>query len=243
MVRFPGAERWYARSSDGVWNSPHFVWHPSYDVVHSEAYHTMRHGALRWRNLYHPFGIGGVQAEVGAIAGDRSLSVKGFSDGAKVYVWDRVESNQTLAVGISGDNLQDLSCRVVPSLSKEVTRNDGPDTGDRRLKVMIGGYEFEEKGFRVRIDRRGMARGVWVRRDGSWAKQPLASYLDSKILQTPARDSSKVDCCHRFSRGCDGRLKVDFYDGCFKDNASSNRTYRVTYVLGGEKKMAVSHDF
>ena len=243
IVRFPGAERWYARSSDGVWNSPHFVWHPSYDVVHSEAYHTMRHGALRWRNLYHPFGIGGVQAEVGAIAGDRSLSVKGFSDGAKVCVWDRVELNQTLAVGISGDNLQDLSCRVVPSLSKEVTRNDGPDTGDRRLKVMIGGYEFEENGFRVRIDRRGMVRGVWVRRDGSWAKQPLASYLDSKILQTPARDSSKVDCCHRFSRECDGRLKVDFYDGCFKDNASSNHTYRVTYVLGGEQKMAVSHDF
>lgn len=243
VVRFPGAERWFARSSDGVWNSPHFVWHPSYDAVNSSSYHTLRHGALRWRNLYHPFGLNGVQAEVGAIAGERALSVGQFSNTANIYIWDRLGSDPTLAVGISGDAIQDLKCEVLSGSARDHLRNTGPDTGDSRLKVMIGGYEFEERGFRVRIDRKGMLRDVWTESCGTWIKQPLPCYLDAKLLNTSARKEAKVDCCHRFSKLADGCLKIDFYDGYYKDTSSTNRSYRIEYVLGGERQMTISHDF
>lgn len=242
VVRFPGAERWFAHSSDGAWNSPHFVWHPGYDVVPSTSYHTTRHGALRWRNLYHPFGLDGTNADVGAIAGDRALAVRGFSPAATVLVWDRVEAEPTLAVSVGGADLQDLRCDVVEGESRTMSGNRGPDTGDSRLKVMMGGYEFEEGGFRIRIDRVGMVRAIWTRTDGAWRRQPLDRYLDAKLVQTPAREKAAVDCCHRLSRLPDGRVSIDFFDGFYKDEARVGHAYRVAYRLGGEQRVEASYE-
>ncbi len=242
VVRFPGAERWFAHSSDGAWNSPHFIWHPGYDVVPSTSYHTMRHGALRWRNLYHPFGLGGANADVGAIAGDRALSVRRVSPTADVFVWDRVGAEPTLAVSVGGRKLQDLRCDVVAGESRTMAKNRGPDTGDDRLKVMIGGYEFEEGGFRVRIDRVGMVRAIWTQTDGNWVRQPIDRHLDAELVRTPAREKAKVDCCHRLFRLPDGRLAIDFYDGFYKDEAGVGHAYRTTYRLGGARRLEASYE-
>ena len=145
-------------------------------------------------------------------------------------------------MSVGGADLADLCCDVVAGDARTMAGNRGPDTGDSRLKVMMGGYEFEEGGFRIRIDRVGMVRGIWTRTDDGWRHQPIDRYLDAKLVQTPAREKAAVDCCHRLSRLPDGRVSIDFYDGFYKDKAGVGQLYRVTYRLGGEQRVEASYE-
>ena len=202
FLQIPSAERWYARTAEGLFESPCFVRCTAYDDRDGawSAGHSPIHGARRWHNRTHPFGLTEDYAAVGCTLGDRAVEFTGFADRENVEIWDRIGKDRGFAVVVSGGELK-LDFADVPAT--EALRRRVPGTGDPRLKTVVGGWLWEDGNLQVRIARNGLVSGVRRKEDGVWK-----TVVKSAELMTTTGTGTR-DCIGHTTGLCRQRFEND----------------------------------
>lgn len=259
FLQIPSAERWFARTAEGLFESPCFVRCTAYDGRGGGwSYgHSPIHGAQRWSNRTHPFGFTDNEATVCCTIGDRAFAFSGFGENDRVEIWDRIGQDFGFAVGVSGGELA-LSFADVPA--DEAVRKDAPTTGDARLKVAVGGWLWDDGRLQVMIRRNGSIG--WVRRKEGNAWKTV---VKSAELMTTTGTGGTKNCIGNVSEICrqrfendaavrmrklaDGRVELAFDDAWLKGpNLDSGRmkkpiVYREVFTLGDADGFGLSLRF
>ncbi len=175
LLDLPAAERWFAATAEGVFESPFRVRHPGCDGVVGSIYRLPQGGAALWDSRLHPFGLDAEHAKVGADAGGKRLSI-GFDPArlpASVQLLDRVGDDRGLKVLVTW---RDRACGVTSGVDEVAftlrteARGEGPvpGTGDARLTAAGGGWQFENPYYRARVGRNGVLAGLWRKEGAAW---------------------------------------------------------------------------
>ena len=248
FLQVPSAERWFARTAEGLFESPCFIRCTAYDDRPGDwsMGHSPIHGARRWQNRAHPFGFTSETAAVGCTLGDRALEFVGFCSRDNVEIWDRIGKDEGFAVVVSGGELK-LDFADVPAA--EAVRRGAPETGDARLKVAVGGWLWDDGWLQVMIRRNG-AIG-WVRRKEG---EVWKTVVRSAELMTSTGTGGTKNCIGSATEICrqrfendpavrmrklpDGRVRLAISNAWLRgQNLDSGRmkkpiAYRETFTLG-----------
>lgn len=225
VLQAPAAERWYARTAEGVFEGPFRVRHPDYDALDPRGTigGAPRDGALRWQSKTHPFGLTRDHAAVGMAFGRAALECHGFAQAADVRVWDRLGKDAGLAVSVYGPRLESYALSF--DLTTVVRALDAAQvgTGDSRLKAMPGGWRFEEGTLRVNVLRNGALAAVFRRRGDAWVKVAgeagfftdtgTGRRVNTGEIPADCRQTYECECPARLARRADGALTLDFARG------------------------------
>ena len=250
IVRVPTAERWYVRAAEGLFESPYGIRHPDYDEVgphtSGQAY---RNGALRWDSKHRPFGLDRDHAAAGAVCGETAVELSGFpKTGLRVY--DRLGRENGLAFQVYGPDLAayavDLDIRPAAEALTAC-----PGTGDDRLRIVPGGYEFEEGTLRVRVRNNGALAAVWRKRDGRWIKVAgeagfstntgTGRKVNTGEIPSLCQQKNGFEVPHRISRDGQGRVRLEFTGGELRSmGRHSSRMAQpifvdTSYTFGGDE--------
>ena len=220
VVQVPDVLRWFAHTAEGDFAGPLVVICPNDGIVAGNAaagYGPVDLG-VHWSNRFHPFGFTRETAEVGGFVGDRALVFSGFDNGDSVELRNRVGDALGFAVSTSGSQ---LAFSVKPEA--QVTEGRSPGTGDSRLRIVSGGWEFDDGHLKVRIRKSGAVAGIWKREVGGWTRisgigdiyTTTGSGTMSNVGTTDrlCRQAWAIDAHITFFRGVDGRLTLRFDDG------------------------------
>lgn len=225
VVQTATADRWYARTAEGVFENPFRVRHPDYDALNPR--HTIggapRDGAMRWQSKTHPFGLTRETASVGVTFGETALEYHGFADAADVRVWDRLGRDAGLAVSVYGSKLSSYAIDIDLTTVAKTIGQPVIGTGDSRLKVVPGGWCFEEGTLRVNVLRNGAIASVFRKRGNTWFKivGEAGFYTDTgtgrkvNTGETPTvcKQSYECECPVQISRTSEGSLCLNFPGG------------------------------
>ena len=172
----PKAVTWHAQTAEGRFASPFRVRHPVCDGVTGSIYRLPQGTSVLWDSRHHPFGLSPDQAWVGAVSANGKETAIQFDPSclpARVQILDRIGDSHGMKVLIAWQDDQD----GITAGGKELRFRLGgtfPDdssagiTGDKRLRVIGGGWEFENAHYRARIARTGALTGLWRREADSW---------------------------------------------------------------------------
>ena len=249
VISLPKSDRWFAHAADGSFDSPFLVRHPGYDLLDPKwtPGRRMRHGALRWDSETHPFGFTPEHACVGGTVGGNAVTLAGFSEGARVQIWDRIGQARGLAVTLTGGSAAAFSVDVAcaPASASAPRANE---TGDPRLRPIAGGWRYEDGDLRVHILRSGALAGVWRRIEGRWVKKLRTGGFFTKTgtgkknnlgrVDADCRQCWEYECPARFGRNRDGTLTLAFEAGELRAHAFHAARmrepilYRTVYTLG-----------
>ncbi len=188
VVDVPGAATWQAQSAEGFFESPFRVRHPDCDGVVGSIYRLPQGTAVLWDSRHHPFGLSPDRAWVGALLAGGKQSQFNFDPSClpgSVQLLDRTGDRQGLKVLIAWQAERDgakfeanaLRFRIGPQ--RDGAANDNA-TGDERLRLIGGGWEFENPHYRARVARTGALTGLWRKEATGW-RQMLrsgAAYTD-----------------------------------------------------------------
>ena len=251
VVRLPGTERWFAHAADGDFDSPFVVRHPSWNRAVSMVYHGVNEGAVRWRSKDHPLGFSRGRACVGGIRGDRARRVSGFrAASAEVLLLDRVGAERGFAVAVRGLRPDAFVCEVEDVSAAEALAKSDDFTGDPRLTTVMCGWQYEDGGLRVLVQRNGCLRGVWKRVGGEWRRILVNSLVstDTGIGRAnlfggrgarECKQSEEIDADMRFWRTEDGTLRLDFHGDLRAYGVGGKMTvpiwFRTRYAFRGDK--------
>ena len=172
----PDAERWFARTAEGAFESPFRVRHPKFSGQVNSIYRLPQGTATLWDSKLHPFGLAARCAQVGAVVCGREVSFGFVPDKlpAEVQVLDRVGESHGMkvlmawrdeagGVKIGGDEL------IFTLRSGDADEDElHAGTGDSRLTVVGGGWSFENAHYRARVSRNGALAGLWRKKEGAW---------------------------------------------------------------------------
>ena len=174
-VKFAGTERWFAHAAQGSFESPYFVRHPDIGRIRCGSRGNggrLIDGEVRWSNALHPFGFARAHAEVGSVSGDRAVAVHGFAEGARVELRDRLDAEIGMAATVGGSDASAFTCEISETSAKDALAFREIGTDDPRLKVVSGGWLYDDGSLRVRFYNSGAIAGVWTRtKDGSWRRE------------------------------------------------------------------------
>ena len=181
----PRAESWFARTAEGLFESPFRVRHPGCDGVVGSIYRLPQGTAAVWDSRLHPFGLSEECARVGATCEGRDVSF-GFDPEhlpASVCVLDRVGAAHGMKVAMAwrGDErgMRAGGDELVFTLRTETA--DGAvgrvGTGDARLTEVGGGWAFENAHYRACVGRNGVLAGLWRKEGSAWRRVLLRSQL------------------------------------------------------------------
>ena len=176
VVDLPQASRWQAQAAEGRFASPFRVRHPQCDGVLGSIYRLPQGTAIAWDSRLHPFGLSRQSAWVGAVSAAGEQTAFGFDPEqlpAYVQLLDRAGDSHGLKVlmawqtgedGVSwgGEELRFEWAARAP----DATQGDG--SGDERVRLVGGGWEFENAHYRARVARTGALTGLWRRQAGGW---------------------------------------------------------------------------
>ena len=221
--------------------------------------HSPVHGARRWWNRNHPFGLTEARAAVGAVLEDgKALEFTGFSATATVEVHDRIRKDAGFTLVLS--DAEPTLRLAVRDVSADATTARTDLTGDSRLTVVTGGWLWDDGDLRVRIRRTGAIDGVWRRTKDGWQRRLRIS----ELLTTTGTGGTK-DCignatsvCRQrndndpkitFTRGADGMVVLTFDDVWLRgDSLGFGRMavpikLRETLTLGAKDGFGLSMSF
>ena len=226
VVRLPDVGRWYAHSAEGSFENPFLVRHP--EMASYPLYDRWLNGAVRWDSQFHPFGFTREHAAVGGVDGDVAYECFGFGPESIVKLWDRLGSEQGLAVSVSGTNMAALAvtCVARPAADALLPRDAG--TGDVRLTASMGGWQYDDGKLRLRIMRTGALVGAWRKEpDDTWrevlgmlevvCRKPDAPKIPNEVWGGRDPDTNEQAFSPspraRFLRNPDGTLRLMFEGG------------------------------
>lgn len=261
-VQVPAAGRWYAKTAEGDFDNPQHVRCPAFDERKDFRWsvgHSPVHGARRWWNRNHPFGLTEARAAVGAVLEDgKALEFTGFSATATVEVHDRIRKDAGFTLVLS--DAEPTLRLAVRDVSADATTARTDLTGDSRLTVVTGGWLWDDGDLRVRIRRTGAIDGVWRRTKDGWQRRLRIS----ELLTTTGTGGTK-DCignatsvCRQrndndpkitFTRGADGTVVLTFDDVWLRgDSLGFGRMavpikLRETLTLGAKDGFGLSMSF
>lgn len=224
VLQAASAERWYARTAEGLFESPFRVRHPDYDALPPRATigGAPRDGALCWQSKTHPFGVTRAHAAVGLTFGGVALECHAFEKAADVRVWDRLGADRGLAISVYGPSLESYALSL-----DLVAGTDALDstvgTGDARLKVIPGGWRFEEGTLRVNVLRNGALASVFRRRGDVWVKVAgeagfftdtgTGRKVNTGEIPSDCQQSFECECPVRIVRTAEGAIRLCFVRG------------------------------
>ena len=233
--RLSGCARWFAHTAEGAFESPYFPPHGDRKRHASPFYRFARGGDLLWDGRLHPFGFTPAYARVGGLG--RTCAIVGSVEdsGARVSLLNSYGTAECLHVEVvsSADGSAPVAWKTVPV---EAVRAPEVETGDSRLRTVVGGWMFEDEKLRVHFQRNGALRGVWRREKGGWRRLSGAIYLKAEGEKTYDQ-ASDVESIVSFSRAHDGTLKLSF-EGVLRNLRRAGKmpngtSYHTTYTLGG----------
>lgn len=220
LLDLPAAQRWFAATAEGVFESPFRVRHPGFDGAVGSIYRLPQGTATVWDSRLHPFGLDEAHARVGAVSGRRSVSL-GFDPArlpASVQVLDRAGDDPGMKVLVAWRNDErDLAAggdELVFTLRSDkggAPAGDG-GTGDARLAEAGGGWVFENAHYRARVGRNGTLAGLWRRDGGAWRQVAgrSAIYTDRGFAEDKRMSQEDdVEATARIERQ-GGALKLSF---------------------------------
>jgi hypothetical protein len=176
VLDVPHAVTWQAQTAEGLFTSPFRVRHPGCDGVIGSIYRLPQGTAVTWDSRLHPFGLSRDRAWAGAMSAEGRQAFFGFdpkclpacvqlldrvgeSHGMKVLMAWRSTENGVIA---GGDELRFRLATAAPDESRKGS------TGDERLRLIGGGWEFENSHLRARIARTGALTGLWRKEAEGW---------------------------------------------------------------------------
>jgi hypothetical protein len=176
VLRAPGAERWFARASEGDFADAFRVRHPTFDGVVGSIYRLPQGTAVLWDSRLHPFGVSSETASVGAEADGRRVSFAFDPQRlpASVQLWDRLGASQGLRVVAAWS---DETAGVRVGGDAVAFRLAAEKVGDARARTVasaghlcaaVGGWTFENAHYRAWVSRSGVLMGLWQNVDGVW---------------------------------------------------------------------------
>jgi len=207
------------------------VRHPDYDALSPRGTigGAPRDGAMRWQSKTHPFGLSRETASVGVTFGKTAIDYHGFEKVADVRVWDRLGADAGLAVSVYGPTLGSYAIEFdVTTVEATIGRTGTPcpredGTGDERLKVMPGGWRFEEGTLRVNVLRNGALASVFRKCGDRWLKvigeagfytnTGTGRKVNTGEIPSDCKQAYECECPVRIRRTADGAIKLDFVDG------------------------------
>lgn len=178
LVALPAAERWFAHTAEGLFESPFRVRHPAFDGCVGSIYRLPQGTSTLWDSRLHPFGLDAPHAQVGALCGGRRLALAFAPDRlpAAVQLLDRVGDDHGLKVmaawrdddaGLPAGG-DELAFTVQADKTPELAAPAG--TGDPRLTAVGGGWQFENAHYRAQVSRNGVLAGLWRREGEAWRR-------------------------------------------------------------------------
>ena len=242
VVQTATAERWYARTAEGVFENPFCVRHPDYDALNPRGTigGAPRDGAMRWQSKTHPFGLTRETASVGVTFGKAALEYHGFANAADVRVWDRLGRDAGLAVSVYGPGLSSYSIDFDLTTVAAVLGKSAAETGDPRLTVIPGGWRFEEGTLRVNVLRNGTLASVFRKCGDTWRKvigetglftdTGTGRKVNTGEIPAECRQAYECECPVRISRTAEGAIKLDFVGGELR--AAGRHSTRMAKPIG-----------
>ena len=211
------ADAWFAHAADGSFASPFRVRHPGFDGKIGPFYRQVQGDNVLWDSRLHALGLEPSCAEVGGVVNGRAAVIGGFGADAEVRLLDRIGTEHGLHVVVRGDT-SNVRVRFADSSSVRPARP--VSSGDARLKAVLGGWQFEEGGRRIRFRRNGARLGEWERApDGVWRRVQGADdgMVAHEIIDGTTRTYAQchdVEAFTRLERLSDGTLEVTFDGEC-----------------------------
>ena len=193
VIDLPEAVHWQARTAEGDFGSPFRVRHPQFDGVVGSIYRLPQGTAVFWDSKLHPFGLSPDRAWVGALSADGRQTVLQFASDSlpgQVQLLDRAGDAHGMKVLMAWRYSESGMIVGSDELRFRLTQTPPDDagtgvTGDERLQVIGGGWEFTNAYLRVRIARNGALTGLWRKAADGWQKVLLhgAAYTDRGYAQ------------------------------------------------------------
>lgn len=251
IVRLPGADRWFARTAEGDFESPFFVRHPGYEVAGSSVYHRQQEGAVRWSSSLHPFGLTTDRSMVGCCRGMEAVVVSGFDPSrVEVCVLDRLGKDLGLAISIRAREEKDLSVHIEEMPVSCLPKSGDSLTGIPELTTVMSGWEWQSGDLKVRVQRNGCLRGVWKREGRQWRRKIRSGYvytntgIGRKNLfggrgAAECKQSEEIDCPVKIWRDEKDNVHLKFGEGDLRAYGRSGKMktpiwYSMHYVFTPE---------
>jgi len=220
LFDLPAAERWFAATAEGFFESPFRVRHPECDGVIGSIYRLPQGGAALWDSRLHPFGLDAAHARVGAAVGGRRVSFD-FDPArlpAAVQLLERVGDDRGLKVLVTWREAQAGVTSGVDELwfaIRTEARDEAPSpgTGDARLTVVGGGWLFENAHYRARVGRNGVLAGLWRREGAEWRQAVRRSKLYTDKGFEGDKECSQEDDVETTARieRCTAGIRLSFW--------------------------------
>ncbi len=173
-----GATAWQVQTAEGLFASPFRVRHPECDGVVGSIYRLPQGTAVLWDSRQHPFGLSSEHAWLAAVSaqGQAVFVLDPSCLPGYVQVLERIGSSHGMKVLMAWRNREDGidlgndEIRFHLTTSAPAERADDL-TGDRRLQLVGGGWEFQNTHYRARVARTGALAGLWRKEGDGW--QPI----------------------------------------------------------------------
>ena len=247
VCRFDGAERWFAHTAEGSFENPYRVRHPKFNGKIGPIYRLPQGDNCLWDSRLHPFGLAAANRQVGATRGTAAWSVT--PDAGTVRLLDRLGDDHALHLAVRSADGATLGVTFTRGAAAEALPSRAAATGDPRLTPLPGGWQFEEGGLRVHVQRNGALRGLWKKdAKGAWRSVLWSAdiYTDVGYGYTWDRDSkskkfeqsSDVEAYASFAREADGTLVLSF-EGVLRNEQRFLKmrqpvAFRTVYRFGGD---------
>ena len=221
LVALPAAERWFADTAEGHFESPFRVRHPGFDGIVGPIYRLPQGSATVWDSRLHPFGLDASCAQVGAVCAGRRVAF-GFAPDrlpASVQVIDRVGDDHGMKVLMAWSE-DDLGVKSGGSelvftiqTEKEPATPPQTGTGDPRLTPVAGGWQFENAHYRAQVGRNGVLAGLWRKEAGAWRRVAnLTQLYTDKGFENDKKMSQADDVETRVRIECAGSaVRMTFF--------------------------------
>ena len=245
VYRLAGCARWFAHTAEGSFESPCFPSHGDRKRHASPFYRFARGGDLLWDGRLHPFGFTPDYARFGGI-GRTSAVVASICDlRARVLLLDSHGAVECLHAEVvsPADSPAPVAWMTVPATA---VRAPEVGTGDTRLRMVVGGWMFDDGKLRVHLQRNGALRGVWRRENNAWRRLSGSIYLKAEGEKTYDQ-ASDVEPIATLSREDDGTLRLSF-DGVLRNIRRTGKmphgtSYHTAYTLGGTAGVVIETSF
>jgi hypothetical protein len=243
---------WRVQAAGGVWEDRFRTRHPLANAFKGNVYHLPQGGNVLWHSLIHPFGLSGDQALLSfqSPAGSVALRLAPDALPGAVYLLDRVDDDHNPHVFIMWaapdspqrprqDSYRFTLGAATPAAATVSARSVA--TGDPRLRVMPGGWEFDNGRLRLRLSRAGTITALSRRlENGDWEQvisntryYTDAGYGEAGMSYDAHHD---VEAFARFSHNAAGDLILSFNSqprGSYRfDILAHPLDYVLEYTLG-----------
>lgn len=217
FLQIPDAGRWFAHTAEGEFGGPEVIPVSATHGSHSYVLYRKVDGAVIWSNHFHPFGFSPAYANVGCVVGDKAVVFGGFDNGDLVEIRSRIGADNGLAVSVAGSKTELRFAVLDESVALAKCR---PATGDDRLRVAAGGWEYDDGKFKMRIRKSGAIASIWKRVGGKWKRitaegdiyTTTGSGVQSNVGDTfrLCRQMWTLDAHIVFRKLPDGRMQLTF---------------------------------